>query len=111
MTTKAATPRESKRSDDQYIHRSPLLPLADGRKKRFQQHAENLWERNAKDVAAEVDRLAVSQSLVVAGTVGDVGEQIAKLCSGVADESGDETDNGSFWPQLGMGDERISMVT
>ncbi len=53
--------------DDEYIHRGAPGGWS---QRRFQQRAENLWERNAKDVAAEVDRLAASinaRTIIVAG--------------------------------------------
>ncbi len=59
--------------DDEYIHRGAPGGWS---QRRFQQRAENLWERNAKGVATEVERLAASihaEVIIVAGDERAVG--------------------------------------
>ncbi len=59
--------------DDLYIQRSAPGGWS---QRRYQQRAENLWEHNAKDVAATVDQLANSchaQIIVLAGDVRALG--------------------------------------
>ncbi len=53
--------------DDEHIQRSAPGGWS---QRRFQQRAENLWENNARDVAAEVDRLVMAyqaRAVIVAG--------------------------------------------
>ena len=71
--------------DDEYIHRGAAGGWS---QRRFQQRAENLWERNAKDVAEEVDRLAAlinARTIIVAGDERAVGFLCQHLSSRTVD--------------------------
>lgn len=75
--------------DDEYIQRSAPGGWA---QRRYQQRAENLWENNAREVAAEVDRLAAAfnaQTIIVAGDVRAIGflrEHLPARTSGLVRE-------------------------
>lgn len=59
--------------DDEHIHRGAPGGWS---QRRYQQRAENLWENNAREVAAEVDQLATAfkaQAIIAAGDVRALG--------------------------------------